>query len=148
MKLELWPKLILPSVPSRQLCSPARPQITFRDEDMVCTRVKPFCLFKGLPKPSVPFSNKMMTFAIGFTVKLLEPRQIAVNTYIEQPLQICGLCEQLSAQCHLNSGVSPSELSISQNSLAYLFCSWWEAWTELLPASSVCCFTLKPNTLF
>lgn len=39
---------------------------------MVYTTVKPLCLFEDLSKPSGLLPNKMMTFAIGLTVKTWE----------------------------------------------------------------------------
>lgn len=74
---------------SQQLYSPVRLENSFKDEDdMVYTRVKPLCLFKDVSKPSVLLFNKMMTFAIGLTVKLLRTSQITANTYTEYPLQM------------------------------------------------------------
>lgn len=43
--------------------------------------VKHLCLFKDLSKPPGLLPNKVMTFAIGLTVKLLKTNQITVNTH-------------------------------------------------------------------
>lgn len=43
--------------------------------------VQHLCLFKGLSKPPGLLPNKVMTFAIGLTVKLLKTNQITANTH-------------------------------------------------------------------